>query len=272
MIYFLSDAHLGSRVIAQHDEHIDRLARLLRQLANDATHIFLLGDIFDFWYEYLWEPHSWQQADESWCLPRGKRMFLPVIKALKELTTNGVEVHFFIGNHDIWTFGDLERNTGIHLHRSPATFKLQGKTVYMAHGDGIVPTGYMEQLPPALQTKIRRFMRLRALFHHPVAQHLFRLLPPALGDAFGYEWARRSRLKELRRPCPFKGETNEELLLWAKEHPEYDYCIFGHRHIELDWQLDERRRVLILGDFFRQFTYAAMQNGDIRIHHHSPDL
>ena len=265
MIYFLSDAHLGSRVIADREGHVARLCRLLRQMGEDASHIFLLGDIFDFWYEYLFEPHRWLHADGSWHMPRSKRLYLPLMQTLRALTDKGIEVHFFIGNHDIWTFGDLARNTGIRVHRQPEAFTLDGKRIFMAHGDGIVPSDFMQRLPQQLQTKIRRFMRLRAFFHHPVPQFLFRLLPPSLGDAFGYEWARHSRLKELRHPCPYKGEQNEELVQWAKEHPEYDYCVFGHRHIRLDLDPGNSRRVLILGDFFQQFTYAVLHNGQLQI-------
>jgi len=104
-------------------------------------------------------------------------------------------------------------------------------------------------------------MRLRRLFHNPVAQFLFRFVPPAWGNKLGYEWAKRSRLKELANPCGYKGENKEELVLFAKEKEKtkhFDYYIFGHRHIELDLELVSGARVVILGDCFRQWTYAAM--------------
>ena len=104
-------------------------------------------------------------------------------------------------------------------------------------------------------------MRLRRLFHNPVAQALFRLVPPALGNRLGYNWAKNSRLKELANPCGYKGENREELVLYAKDQEQnrhLDYYIFGHRHIELDLELATGARVVILGDCFRQWTYAAM--------------
>ncbi|MBO4578499.1 MAG: hypothetical protein J5688_07305, partial [Paludibacteraceae bacterium] len=110
---------------------------------------------------------------------------------------------------------------------------------------------------------IRSFMRLRRLFHSPVAQFLFRLVPPAWGNKLGYNWAKRSRLKELANPCDYKGENREELVLYAKEQEQsehLDYYIFGHRHIELDLELASGARVLILGDCFRQWTYAKMDD------------
>ena len=249
--------------------HQQKLVDLLRGMENDAAGVFLLGDIFDFWYEYLWECYpepvpGCTEADKRLpadAIPHSKRPFAPILQQLRRMTDKGIEVHFFIGNHDIWTFGGLARMTGMTVHRAPELMELNGKRCFLAHGDGLVPSGYIDTLPKAVRRKIRRFIFLRSFFHNPIAQALFRLVPPALGDAFGYEWARRSRVRELANPCPYKGERHEELVLWAKEQDEpsqHDYYIFGHRHIELDMQLASGARVVILGDFFRQFTYAAL--------------
>lgn len=262
MVYFLSDAHLGSLVIKNRHEHQQRLVSLLEQMGRDATAIYLLGDIFDFWFEYFW-------ADKS------KFVYTPTLNCLKKLTQQGIDIHFFIGNHDIWTFGQLAYETGMIIHHEPYSTILYGKRVFMAHGDGLVPTNYLQSLPTDVQKRIRAFMHLRRFFHNPVPQFFFRLLPPALGNQWGYEWARKSRQKEINNPYPYKGENEEELVLFAKEmersidsndiqQPKYDYYIFGHRHIELDLQLPTRARVLILGDMFRQWTFAQMdEKGEI---------
>lgn len=282
MYYFISDAHLGSRAMTNPEEHQQKLVNLLRVMEDDAAGVILLGDIFDFWYEYLWE--CYPAKPETDAIPCSKRFFAPVLQQLRRMTDKGIEVHFFIGNHDIWTFGGLARMTGVTVHRRGEEITLNGKRCYLAHGDGLVPSGYIDALPKTIKRKIRRFIFLRSVFHHPAAQALFRLVPPAWGDAFGYEWAKRSRLKELANPFPYKGENREELVLWAKEQeglctprtenraprtenreprtehraPRTDYYIFGHRHIELDLQLASQSRVVILGDFFRQFTYASL--------------
>lgn len=268
------------------EEHQRRLVDLLRGMEEDAAGVFLLGDIFDFWYEYLWERYprpvdGCTEADKRLpkdAIPHLKRPFAPVLQQLRRMTDMGIEVHFFIGNHDIWTFGGLARMTGMTVHRTPELMELNGKRCFLAHGDGLVPSGYIDTLPKSVKRKIRRFIFLRSIFHNSVAQALFRLVPPALGDAFGYEWARRSRVRELANPCPYKGERHEELVLWAKEQEEKIvesrkskvesgewnrepiYYIFGHRHIELDLQLASKSRVVILGDFFRQFTYASLSS------------
>lgn len=273
--YFISDAHLGSRAMTDPEEHQQKLVDLLRVMEDDAAGVILLGDIFDFWFEYLWE--CYPAKPETDAIPPSKRFFAPVLQQLRRMTDKGIEVHFFIGNHDIWTFGGLARMTGVTVHRSPEMVTLNGKRCFLAHGDGLVPSGYIDALPKSVKRRIKRFIFLRSVFHHPAAQALFRLVPPAWGDAFGYEWAKRSRLKELANPFPYKGENREELVLWAKEQeglcapstehraprtehraPRTDYYIFGHRHIELDLQLASKSRVVILGDFFRQFTYASL--------------
>ncbi len=247
MVYFLSDAHIGSRAMDDAG-HQGRFVALLEELSKDATAVYLLGDIFDFWSEYFWRDASKQEYE-------------PVLDCLKAMTDRGIPVHYFIGNHDIWTYGELAKRTGVIVHRKAEVMTIAGKKCLLAHGDGLVPSNYLEQFPKEVQKKIRSFMRLRRLFHNPVAQFLFRLVPPAWGNKLGYEWAKRSRQKELANPCGYKGENKEELVLFAKEKEKtehFDYYIFGHRHIELDLELASGARVVILGDCFRQWTYAAM--------------
>lgn len=251
MIYFLSDAHLGSRAIANPRAHQQTLIDMLQSMAQDASAIYLLGDIFDFWCEYFWRDKS-------------KEQYAPFLNTLRQLTSKGITVHFFIGNHDIWTFGWLERETGVVVHRKPESVMIEGKKFFLAHGDGLVPSNYLLNLPKKVQKKIRNFIFLRKVFHNPVLQFFFRLLPPAWGNGFGYEWAKNSRLKELEHPCLYKGEDKEELVLFAKEQEQlgnhHDYYIFGHRHIELDLMLNRSSRIMILGDCWQQFAYAKMDN------------
>lgn len=254
MIYFFSDSHVGSRAMADRAEHQQKLIRMLQMMGRDATEIHILGDLFDYWYEYLWHDSS-------------KQEYQPLLDTLRSLTDRGIAVHFYIGNHDIWTFGALARRTGMIVHRrNVQTITVAGQRVVLGHGDGVVPSDLLQRIPPEFRRKIRRFIFLRRFFHNPIPQFLFRLLPPSWGNRLGYEWSRRSRVKELAHPCPYKGENHEEIVLWCKEQatlpptdPDYvSYYIFGHRHIELDLMLRNRSRVLILGDTFRQWTYAAL--------------
>ena len=251
MIYFLSDAHLGSLAIERGWAHQKRLIQLLEEMSKDAVSIYMLGDMFDFWMEYYRHDHS-------------KRQFSPFIHELKSLTKRGIHLHFFIGNHDLWTFGGIEQMTGAEVHYHPTTLHRYGKSIYLCHGDGVMPSNWQTLYPKPVVKKIKRFMQLRKIFHSRFLQNCFRTLPPAWGNWFGYNWAKKSRLKELANPCPYKGEDKEELVLFAKEQEQQGnhrhYYIFGHRHIELDLQITRDSRVVILGDCFQQFTYAKLDH------------
>lgn len=246
-----------------------RVVEMLRMMAKDATAVYILGDLFDFWYEYLWPDRS-------------KREYQPVLTQLRTMTEAGIHVHFFIGNHDIWTFGWLARQTGMTIHRGNVEhLTIAGRPFVLGHGDGLVPSNYWEMVPEDFREKLRKFLWLRKIFHHPVPQFLFRLLPPSIGNAYGYNWAKNSRLKEQRNPYPYKGENKEEIVLWAKEQERKaesgegregekskegreskesvpTIYIFGHRHVELDLLLRTGAHVILLGDTFRQWTYAQM--------------
>ena len=261
MIYFLSDAHLGSLAIERGWAHQKKLIDLLEEMSKDAVSIYMLGDMFDFWMEYFIHDKS-------------KRQYHPFCKELRKLAKKGIHVHMFIGNHDLWTFGGLAQLTGAEIHYEPCTIQRYGKTLYLAHGDGILPSNWETLYPKPIVKKIHRFMRLKAIFNNSTLQFCFRCLPPAWGNWFGYNWAKRSRLKEIAHPCPYKGEDKEELVLFAKEqeeqlHNHRDYYIFGHRHIELDLQIASGARVVILGDTFKQWTYAKLDHkGQLTLHNY----
>lgn len=241
-IYFLSDAHLGSRAIKHGRTQERRLVRFLDSIKEKAGAVYLLGDIFDFWYEY------------KLVVPKG---YTRLLGKISELTDLGVEVHFFTGNHDIWAFDYFERECGCIIHRQPITVELGDKLFFLAHGDGLGdpnPT----------------FKFLRWLFHNRTAQILFSAIHPRWGVEVGLRWAKLSRLKhEKEDPPTYLGESREHLVLFAKEylksHPDVNFFIFGHRHIELDLVLSHDTRLLILGDWISQFTYAIFDDRGLRI-------
>jgi len=263
MIYFLSDAHLGSLAIERSWAHQKKLINMLEMMSQDAVSIYLMGDMFDFWMEYFVHDQK-------------KKQFHPFCKELRKLKKRGIHVHIFTGNHDLWTFGGLERLTGAEIHYEPCTIIRYGKILYLAHGDGLLPSNWQWHYPARVRRKIQHYMTLKKLFNNPFAQFLFRCLPPAIGNAIGYGWAKKSRLKELENPCPYKGENKEELVLFAKDQEKQanhrDYYIFGHRHIELDLALESGARVIVLGDCFRQWTYAKLDNhGHLTMHNYEPE-
>ncbi len=237
MIYFISDAHLGSRLVENPREHEMRLVNWLEKVKADAQAIYMLGDMFDFWFEY------------KTVMPKGYVRFLG---KMAELTDSGIEIHFFTGNHDIWTFGYLENEIGLIIHRQPEIIELKGKKFYLAHGDG-------------LYTEEKGFSIIRKIFHSTTCQKLFQLVPPRIGQNFGYAWSKSNREKILHIENKYQGEEKEHLVTFAKKYSEthdVDFLVFGHRHIELDLELKNKSRVIILGDFIGIYSYGVFDGGN----------
>ena len=233
-VYFLSDAHLGSLAIKHGRTQERRLVRFLDSIKDKASAIYLLGDMFDFWYEY------------KYVVPKGYSRFLG---KLSEITDMGVEVHFFTGNHDIWAYEYLEKECGVILHKSAVTTEIGDKVFFLAHGDGLGDTD-------------KKFKFISSVFHNKMCQRMFSALHPRWGMDFGLNWAKHSRLKRVGGvEPPYMGEDKEYLVRFSKDyiktHHNIDYFLFGHRHIALDLILSEKARMLILGDWIRLFTYAV---------------
>lgn len=230
-IYFLSDAHLGSRSHANSIETERKLCRWLDMAKEDARAIYLLGDIFDYWYEY------------KHVVPKG---FTRVLGKLAEVTDSGIEVHFFIGNHDIWLTDYLAKECGLMLHFKPLITKLNGKKFFLAHGDGLGDSS-------------KSFQFLRKIFHSKFLRTCFSAVHPRWTIPLAHAWSNHSR--ENGGVQDFLGEDKEHLVLFAKqkvnEIPDINYFIFGHRHIMLNLPIAEQSRVLILGDWVRYYSYAV---------------
>lgn len=241
-IYFLSDAHLGSLAIPHGRTQERRLVNFLDSIKHKAAAVYLLGDIFDFWYEY------------RNVVPKG---YTRLLGKISELTDLGVEVHFFTGNHDLWVHDYFEKECGMTVHRDMClTTEIYGHLFHLAHGDG-------------LGTGDRKYKWLRAVFHNTLCQRLFSALHPRWGIAFGLKWAEHSRRKHERMggEPPYAGEEREELVQYARHylasHADTNFFIFGHRHIELDLPLPHDARLMILGDWIDKFTYAVFDGENL---------
>lgn len=248
-VYFLSDAHLGSWAIDHGRMHERRLVRFLDSIKHKAAAVYLLGDMFDFWYEH------------KYTVPKGYTRFLG---KLSELTDMGVEVHFFTGNHDIWAYSYLEEECGVIMHRKPITTDIYGKVFYLAHGDGLGD--------PDIKFKL-----LRRMFHNTICQRLFSAIHPRWSMWLGLTWAKHSRMKRINgEEPPYMGENKEHLVLYAKQymksHPNVDIFIFGHRHIELDLNLSKNVRMMILGDWISQFTYVVFDGDHLLLEEYEEGL
>lgn len=239
-IYFISDLHLGAGTLDDPLSYERRVVRFLDSIKDDCEELYLLGDIIDYWFEY------------KRVVPRGFTRFLG---KLGEMTDRGIKVHWFTGNHDIWIFDYIPQETGAIVHHEPLLTTIQGKKVYLAHGDGI-------------GEDTRSYKLMAGFFRNKVCQKLFSWLHPDLATAFAYRWSRHSRLTGSKFP-DFLGENKEHLVLFAKEYlkdnPDTDYLLFGHRHIMLDLMLSRKSRMMILGDWITHFSYAVLEDGNISL-------
>ncbi len=238
-IYFLADVHLGSKSHSDSLETERKLCRWLDMAKQDARAIYLLGDIFDYWFEY------------KNVVPKG---FTRVLGKLAEITDSGVDVHFLIGNHDIWLTDYLTKECGMILHFNPLIIDLNGNKFFIAHGDG-------------LGDDSKAFKFLRKIFHSKFLRKCFSAVHPRWTIPLAHAWSNHSR--EAGGIEEYLGEENEHLVCFAKqkttEIPDIDYFIFGHRHIMLDLPLNNRSRIVILGDWIRYFSYAVYDGEDIKL-------
>ncbi|MBI1305189.1 MAG: UDP-2,3-diacylglucosamine diphosphatase [Bacteroidetes bacterium] len=231
MIYFASDFHLG---IPDHAKSLEREKKIVRWLdfvSRDATHIYLLGDIFDFWFEY------------KYVVPKG---YVRLLGKLAELTDKGIKITAFKGNHDMWMFGYFEKELNIPVIENELVFESHGRTFYLHHGDGLGPGD-------------KGYKFLKKVFRSPLCIWLFSKLPPAIGMRLAGYFSSKSRLANVAKDEKFY-EDNEWLLIYCREIIKtrpYDYLIFGHRHLPLYLELKEGPLYVNLGEWVHQFTYAV---------------
>jgi len=241
-IYFASDLHLGAPYITNPREHEVRIVSWLESIRDSAEAIYLVGDIFDFWYEY------------KYSIPKGFTRFLG---KLSELTDSGIEIHIFTGNHDVWLFGYLTSECGVTIHHDPLPIDINGKHFYIAHGDEL---GNFD----------RSYKLMKRLFRNRTAQWLFAMLHPDIAIGFAKRWSVKSRAKNERsHKSEYWGDDKEWQVLFAKsyhkENPEMNFFIFGHRHIAKEIPLDRNCKIIYLGDWIKNFSYAEFDGEELNL-------
>ncbi len=239
-IYFLSDFHLGAPDKAKSLVREKKIVSFLDSIKSEASEIFVLGDLFDFWFEY------------SRVVPKG---FVRILGKLAELTDQGIPVHFFVGNHDMWMKSYFQEELNIPVYFHPKEFVLQEKQCLIGHGDGLGPGD-------------TKYKMMKKVFRSPISQWMFGVLPPYIGIGIADFFSRKSRAKTGASDEVFRGEENEWLVTYSKdmlEKKHYDYFIFGHRHLPLDIKLNENSRYVNLGDWIKYNSYAVMENGELRL-------
>lgn len=239
-IYFLSDFHLGAPDHASSLQREKIIVEFLCSIQHDTQELFIVGDMFDFWYEY------------RKVVPKG---FVRILGKLAEFTDAGIPVHFFVGNHDMWMKNYFQSELNIPVYFHPKTFERNGKKFLIGHGDGLGPNDH-------------GYKRLKKVFRNPVCQWLFGVLPPRFGMGIANYMSRQSRIKTGFSEEVFLGEEREWLILYCRDvlkQENFDFFVFGHRHLALDYRLNERSRYINLGDWIRYFTYAVFDEGNMTL-------
>lgn len=239
-VYFLSDLHLGAPYFPDSREAEVRVVRWLESIRHDAEAIYLLGDILDYWYEY------------RYVVPRG---FVRFFGKLADLSDSGIPIVWLIGNHDIWIRDFIPSELGVRVIDGSLVETIQGKKVYMAHGDGVgsLPLG---------------FRVIRSVFRNRFAQWLFSGIHPRWTVPFAYAWSRHSRANGEppdQWSHPMVDHLKEFATQYHAEHPDIAYFLFGHLHILVDEEIAPGSRMLILGDWITRFSYARMEDGHIAL-------
>jgi UDP-2,3-diacylglucosamine hydrolase len=239
-IYFLSDFHLGAPDAASSLQREKQVVRFLDEIRNDAAEIFLVGDMFDFWYEY------------RKVVPKG---FTRLLGKLAELSDAGIPMHFFVGNHDMWMKDYFLKELNIPIYFEPKEFERNGKKFLIGHGDGLGPGD-------------KGYKFLKKIFRNPFCQWLFGILPPYFGMGLADYFSRRSRAQTGASEEVFLGEDKEWLIIYSKEvlkNKKVDFFVFGHRHLAIDYRLSDSSRYVNLGDWIHYYTYAVFDGNNLQL-------
>jgi len=239
-IYFVSDVHLGAPALKHNNRERERLfVKWLDFIGDDAEALYLMGDIFDFWYEY------------KKVVPRG---FTRVLGRLADITDRGIPVHFFTGNHDLWAFDYLPEEIGLTVHHEGMATAIKGKKFFLAHGDGLDPND-------------KGYLFLKKIFMNRKLQWFFTRLHPNFAFNLAHRWSESSRLSKIDQKEEFKVK-NESMYKFAQNFLEkewIDYFIFGHRHQMANEELQNGARFILLGDWINNFSYGMFDGEKLEL-------
>ena len=239
-VYFASDNHLGAPTMEESRLRELKFIRWLDTIKSDAGVIFLMGDLFDFWFEY------------TTVIPKG---FTRTLGKLAELSDAGIQIQYFVGNHDLWMNGYFEEELNIPVYHKPQQYSINGASFFVGHGDGLGPDD-------------KGFKRMKKVFTNPVAKWFFKWLHPDIGVRLAKHLSVSNKLISGDDDAKFLGVDKEWLVLYAKrklETQHYDHFIFGHRHLPLEIELKENSKYTNLGDWINYYTYAEFDGKQLSL-------
>lgn len=238
-IYFASDFHLGAPNYKESREREAEIVAWLGAIESNCSELFLMGDIFDFWFEY------------AKVIPKG---FIRLQGKLAQMSDAGIKIYFFKGNHDMWVKDYFTKEMGITIVSDELIIERNGKKFYLHHGDGLGPGD-------------RKYKLLRHIFRNRLCQWLFSMLPPRIGLYIANGWSGNSRIANNKKEV-FLGEEQEWLAIFAKEQlkmEHFDYFIFGHRHLPLDIDLGKGSRYVNIGEWINYRSYAVFDGQELKL-------
>jgi len=239
-VYFSSDNHLGAPNKTESAIREKRFLQWLDQVKHDAAAIFLLGDLFDFWFEY------------KTVVPKG---FVRTLGKLAEIRDSGVPIFFFVGNHDLWMNGYFEEELNIPVYHKPQEFVMAGKTFFLGHGDGLGPEDI-------------GFKLMKKVFINPFCKWLFGWLHPNIGVKLAQHLSTKNKLISGKEDFKFLGEDKEWLILYSKRklsQKHRDHFVFGHRHLPMQIDLGQQATYTNLGDWCNFYTYAVFDGNQLEL-------
>ena len=239
IIYFVSDLHLGMESVQRSMERERIFVDWLNLVRKDAKEIWFLGDVFDYWFEY------------KGVVPRGFTRFLG---KLAELSDDGIKIHYFTGNHDIWVFDYLPEEIGLTLYKEPIVKEFSGLKFFLGHGDGYSPKDY-------------GYLFIKRMFRSRFLQWFYARIHPNTSTAFA-RWSSRTSRNNHER-LAYLGIEKEDIILFSRRHivdnPSISFYLFGHRHLAFDVAITDNARVLCLGDWIYNFTYARFDGEKLEL-------
>ncbi len=239
-IYFLSDFHLGAPNKEASLIREKKIVAFLEKIQNTASEIFIVGDMFDFWYEY------------KTVVPKG---YVRLLGKLAQLTDAGITIHFFVGNHDMWMRNYFETELNIPVYYEPQTIERNGLKIHIGHGDGLGPGD-------------KGYKRLKKIFRNPISKFLFGILPPQLGIGIANFFSKKSRIATGTTDSTYLGDDKEWLVQYCKHkltQQHYDYFIFGHRHLPINMQVGNNSTYINLGEWINYESYAVLTGTTIAL-------
>ena len=239
-VYFASDQHFGAPTQEISFPREKKFVAWLDEIKKDAEAVFILGDLFDFWFEY------------KTVVPKG---FVRVLGKLAEISDSGIPIYFFVGNHDLWMNNYFEKELNISVFHSPQEFIIDDKKFLIGHGDGLGPGD-------------KGYKRMKKVFTFPLFQWLFRWFHPDLGVKLGQYMSVKNKLISGDEDAKYLGDENEWLVQYCKKkltEKHYDFFVFGHRHLPLEITLKEDSKYINLGDWIQYFTYCEYSNESLSL-------